>query len=256
MKIFFLDDSGNTSTSSNNRYFAFGGFSIDSEELGKLRAFHSEIWEVHPDLGLKEDELKISYVGNQSKKALARNPLHRIGLTTFEQRTFMMLVLSNLERFISLEVIVSVVDKNYAFGMENKEHGIRTLFERIQKASEDSSEDYLLICDEEQQHQDLIREVLHDQKSLYLKFTGIQETILFAPSVLSPGVQFADLVVGSVTRMLNHQDMGYFNVISKYLRRSPWDNSKWQGFGLAIFPARAWNDLSVEAGGIFPRILG
>lgn len=256
MKIFFLDDSGNPSPKSANRYFAFGGFSIDADELGVLRQYLEKLWASHSDLGRKGDELKLSFVGNQSSKALKRNPLHRIGLSTVEQRNFVLNALAGLDELKSLEVIISVVDKNYAFGMENKEHGFRTLLERIQKASEDKSVDFLLICDEEQQHSELMREVLHEQKSLYLNFTGIQETILFSPSVLSPGVQFADLIVGAVTRMLNHQDLGYFKVISPYLRRAPWNNSNWQGYGLAMFPNQAWQDLKSETGGLVPKTAG
>jgi hypothetical protein len=256
MKLFFLDDSGNPSIKSKNRYFAFGGFSINADEINSLRSFLAQRWGAHPDLGHKSDELKLSFIGNQSTKALAKNPLHRIGLTTLEQRNFVLETLVGLTQFKTLEVIVSVVDKNYAFGMDNKEHGFRTLLERIQKASEDKNEDFLLICDEEQQHNKIMREVLHEQKSLYLNFTRIQETILFAPSVLSPGIQFADLIVGSVTRMLNHQDMGYFEVIVPLLRRAPWNNANWQGYGLALFPSQAWHDLKSEAGGLVPKATG
>lgn len=253
MRLFFLDDAGNASIKSNERYFAFGGFSIDSSETGKLRDLQKAIWGLHPELGLPEDELKFSHVASMNKKSLEKNPFHRLGFPIELRRQIINHALKSLSELTSIQIIVSVVDKKYAFGADNKEHGLRQLLERIQLSSDDLNEDFLLICDEEQQHQVVLRSVLHEQKSLYLNFSNVLETLFFAPSVLSPGIQFADLITGSVTRMLNYNDQGYFHQILPHLRRSPWNPETWAGYGLAVFPKLAFNDLKIESMGLVPK---
>lgn len=256
MRIFFLDDSGNPSKKSRERYFGFGGFSIHSEELPKLRTIHSGILNSYEGFGFKGDELKFSHVGARSKRSLERNPLHRMGFNTIQKRQFVLDSLAKLSELESIQIIISIVDKENSFGADDKEHGIRTLLERIQKESLDSGEYYLVVCDEEQQHQGILRDVLHEQKSLYEEFTNIGETIFFAPSYLSPGIQFADLVIGSATRMLNFSDTSYFAKIQPFLRRSPWNKDEWLGYGLTIFPKSSQNNLIYVTGGLIPKTTG
>lgn len=253
MRLFFLDDAGNASTKANERYFAFGGFSIEASETGKLRDLQKAIWDLHPGFGMPEDELKFSHIASLNKKSLEKNPFHRLGIPIEVRRQIINHALKSLTNLNSIQIIVSVVDKKYAFGADNKEHGLRQLLERIQLSSEDLKDNFLLICDEEQQHQKTLRNVLHEQKSLYLNFSNVLETLFFAPSVLSPGIQFADLITGSVTRMLNYGDPGYFRQILPHLRRSPWNIETWAGYGLAMFPKSAFNDLIVDAGGLVAK---
>lgn len=256
MRLFFLDDAGNPSNRLEERYFGFGGFSIDSSELGSLKQLQKLAWASHPELGLPGDELKFSHVGGTKKKLLASNPLHRIGWEIPQRRTFVLEVLESLSNLKSIEVIVSIVDKRRAFGAVSKEHAMRTLLERIQFSAAEKNEQYLIICDEEQQHQDLLRNVLHSQASHYVDYDNIQETILFAPSILSPGIQFADLLIGSAIRMFNYGDTGYFSKTVPYLRRNPKRPAQWQRFGLTIFPEAAWGDLKEETGGLVSKATG
>lgn len=250
MRIFFMDDAGNSAYHKDERYFGFGGFSIDSSDLKLIKEIHERIWNSHPDLGMPGDELKFSHVASSKRKSLEKNPLHRIGLERNDRRIFILSVLELLQQVPSIEVIVSVVDKDLAFGVTPKEHGLRTLLERIQHSASDKGENFLVICDEEQQQQKELRNVLHDQASFFVNYKSIQETIMFAPSVLSPGIQFADLIVGSTIRMMNYQDSGYFSKVVPMLRRAPWNPNQWHRYGVSIFPERGWQQVKVETGSL------
>lgn len=256
MRLFFLDDAGNSSPKSPDRYFGFGGFSIDAAELPELRRLQVKAWTEHPDLGELGDELKFAHVGIDKSRANAINPLHRIGWDRPRRRAFVLQNLENLGTLNTVEAIVSIVDKKYAFGADNKEHAIRVLLERIQLSAKGADEQYLVICDEEQVHQKLIRSVLHSQASWYLDYENVQETIMFAPSILSPGIQFADLVAGAAVRMLNYGDVGYFLKTIPFLRKSPWNSTQWKRYGFAVFPLGAWADLKDETGGLVPKTTG
>lgn len=256
MRLFFLDDAGNSNVKSNDRYFGFGGFSIGATELPNLRNIHVQAWTEHEDFGEPGDELKFSHVGADRNKRGKPNPLHRVGWNRERRREFVMQNLENLGNLDSVEGIISIVDKKYAFGADNKEHAIRVLLERIQLSANKSGEEYLVFCDEEHEHHKVIRSVLHSQASLYLDFKNIQETIMFASSIYSPGIQLADLVIGASVRMLNYRDVGYFLKTIPFLRKSPWDSNEWKRYGFAVFPSSAWNDLKDEAGGLVPKTTG
>ena len=79
-----------------------------------------------------------------------------------------------------------------------------------------------------------MRELLGQGSTEFMRFTRVKETIAFMPSVLSPGVQFADLVAGSIARAANRGDWGYLDVVMPKVRIS--NNGKWDGHGIKVFP--------------------
>ncbi len=253
MRIFFLDDAGVANNRPQDRFFAFGGFSIDVEELAKLRELQNKAWQLYDGLGSIEDELKFSHVGTQSDTSSKPNPLVRIGLSLSERRNFVISALNSLSDLNSIEVIVSCVNKERAYGVDNEQHAIRVLMERIQLSAQESGESVLMICDEVQRGKNLLRDVLHRQDSHYVDYDNIRETIMFAPSNLSPGIQFADLITGATVRMLNHGDVSYFSQITKYVRTNPYGGRERLGYGLTLFPKSAYSDLVEVENGHVPK---
>lgn len=239
MRVFFLDDAGNRSAKSQERYFALGGFSVDADEIHLLREVQSQLWELHGGLGAPGDEIKFSHVGSIRNRPAKPNPLVREGLSREERREFIMEALSSLVKIPSIEVIVAVVDKKYSFGQPPFLHGLTVLSERVQKSLEEKGHRGMLICDEENTAHGAMRELFHTGGTEYVSFTNLLETISFVPSKWSPGIQMADIIVGSVARALNYDDYGYFDIIRPILRTSP-TGKAWKGFGVAVFPNKEW----------------
>ena len=244
MRIFYVDDSGQRKKLSNDRYFILGGFGIDGREVPKLKKLQQELFATVQGMGAPGDELKFSSIGHNKHSLAIPNPFAREKIPLTERIQMIQNALDELGKIPSIEAIVAVVDKKYAFGAEPLEHAFRILMERIQISCEEKDKSTLIFSDEEQSAKKQFRE-LHDKNaSQYVVYKNIVETISFVPSNLSAGIQFADLVAGSTSRMLNFGDQKYFEKLIPYLRTGA--NQKWRTFGLALFPSKPpnWNDFN------------
>lgn len=239
MRVFFLDDAGNRTAKSSERYFALGGFSVDADEIHLLREVQQELWQQHEGLGALGDEIKFSHVASIRDRPNKPNPLVREGLSLAERREFILGALASLVKIPSIEAIIAVVDKKHAFGQPPYHHGLTVLSERVQKSFEEKGHRGMLICDEENTAQGAMRDIFHTGGTEYVAFTNLLETISFVPSKWSPGIQMADIIVGSVARALNYEDFRYFDLIRPILRTSP-SGKAWKGFGVAVFPNKEW----------------
>lgn len=234
-----MDDAGNRRDSRSEQYFALGGFSINADEVHLLKELQQRMWATNPDLGQRGDEIKFAHVGSNFDRRKSPNPLVRVGMDMNARRGFVIEALESLGKIPSIEAIVAVVDKKLAYGPKPYEHAMTCLTERLVHSLSEKSERGMFICDEEQRAQKDMREVLDSGGSWYVQFASIVETILFVPSVWSPGVQFADLVAGSVARAMNYGDTKYMKKIEPYLRKQT-GTQRWQGFGIVVFPNKKW----------------
>ena len=235
MRIFFFDDSGQKKGYEIDRYLCVAGFSIAASDLPLLTLYQQEMWSLHDGLGLPGDELKFSHVGRGSDTEKKPNPLVRIGLTDFSQRrAFVMTALEKLTQIPSLEVIGALVDKKRAYGDPPMHHALTVLFERAEMSLNDKSTHGLMFCDDENKNETPLRALLDQGSTTYVKFESIKETIAFVPSVSSPGVQFADLVAGSIFRAANTGDTEYLQKLMPQVRRD--FSGNWQGAGIKMFP--------------------
>lgn len=82
------------------------------------------------------------------------------------------------------------------------------------------------------QHERLLKEKRHDHAS----YANLVETLFFAPSHLSLGVQCANLVAGAVWRQYEHGDPAYFDQIKAIFRRDA--HGEIDGYGIVQFPSR------------------
>lgn len=239
MRIFFFDDSGQKKGYDIDRYLCVAGFSVAAPDLPLLTHIQQEMWSLHEDLGKPGDELKFSHVGKGSDSEKKPNPLVRVGMTDFPQRRqFVMTALSKLMQIESLEVIGAVVDKKRAFGAPPMHHALTVLFERAELSLQDKNTHGLMFCDDENKNEVPLRALLDAGSTNYVKFQSIKETIAFVPSVSSPGVQFADLVAGSIFRAANKGDTGYMEKLTSRIRTDSW--GRWQGPGIKMYPTASF----------------
>jgi hypothetical protein len=70
------------------------------------------------------------------------------------------------------------------------------------------------------------------------KYSNVIEGLFIAPSHLSVGIQFADLVAGAIFRKFKSKDERFYAQIAGSLRTSPSGNV--EGFGIVKFPKGAW----------------
>lgn len=235
MRVFFFDDSGQKTGIDIDRYLCVAGFSVSAADLPLVSEYQREIWSLHDGLGARGDELKFAHVGIPKDTEKKPNPLVRVGLDDFaERRDFVMAALRKLVSIPSLEIIGAVVDKKRAFGQPPMHHALIVLFERVEKSLMDKGTHGLMFCDEENKHEAPLRSLLDVGSTAYVKFQSIKETIAFLPSVSSPGVQFADLVAGSIHRAANKGDAAYLDILMPRVRRD--GLNRWLGAGIKMFP--------------------
>ena len=67
-------------------------------------------------------------------------------------------------------------------------------------------------------------------------YANIIETIQFAPSHFSPGLQLADMVAGAILRAFQARDPEFVEMFKSAFRTNPKDQSVIEGFGLAKMP--------------------
>lgn len=235
MRIFYFDDSGNkVSTGQGNRFFCLGGFSIDAQDLPLLKHHRDVMWKKHPGLGLPNDEMKFAHVASERDRPGKSNPLVRVGMDLDSRRRFVLEALQGLVSIKSLEIVAGLVDKPSAYGKPHFVHAMTVLMERSQMSLSEKSDFGIMFCDEENRNQTPLRDVLTQGSTDYVKLTHIKETVAFVPSHLSPGVQFADLVAGAISRAANSGDWGYMNIILPAVRRS--STGAWDRHGIKIYP--------------------
>ena len=234
MRVFFLDDSGNKVRSDRERYFCLGGFSVLGEDVPVFEQIQSALWALHDGLGLPGDELKFAHIGSDRDTKRKPNPLVRIGLDFTQRQDFILHALDLIASVPSLEIVASLVDKRVVYGDPPFVHAFKVLVERCEHSLRDKETHGLLFCDDENKQEKPMRELLSTGFSEYVSFIRIKETIAFIPSKESPGIQFADLVTGSIARAANFSDWRYLDRIISRVRKS--NSGNWRGHGIKVYP--------------------
>jgi hypothetical protein len=101
----------------------------------------------------------------------------------------------------------------------------------------------IVVCDHRAPKDDARLRELHHQLLAGVKATAshygnLIEGLFIAPSHLSVGVQFADMIAGAVFRQFKANDQRFYAQIEPSFRRSP--NGKVEGYGLVKFPKSGW----------------
>jgi Protein of unknown function (DUF3800) len=252
MHILFLDESGTPPASAlaakGQKYFVIGGLTIPAAEWKGIAA------KLH---GLKtryslRGELKWRFFapGNDD----IANPMRALAFARrAEIRREMLGIVTSVR---SVKVIAAVASIPAAFDMPSVNDAddlyrltYKTVSERFQYYLQDlkqqtgSEQCGLVVCDHRGPDNDRALRAHHQRLTgapgMYTStYPNFIETILFAPSHMSTGLQFADMVAGSVWRKFERQDDQSFNLIESSIRRSP--TGVIDGFGIIKVPKRGW----------------
>ncbi len=101
----------------------------------------------------------------------------------------------------------------------------------------------IVVCDhrapqDDERLRELHHKLLVGERENFSKYNNLIEGLFIAPSHLSVGVQFADMVAGAVFRKYRIGDNRYFARIETAFRRSL--SGKIEGYGLVKFPKAGW----------------
>jgi hypothetical protein len=101
----------------------------------------------------------------------------------------------------------------------------------------------IIVCDhrapkDDQRLRELHHQLLDAGSATVSACKNLIEGLFIAPSHLSVGVQFADMVAGAVYRRFSADDSRFFAQIENSFRRSP--AGSLDGYGLVKFPKTGW----------------
>lgn len=247
MQLFFIDESGTIppkNKSTNSEVFALGGVIIPED-----------LWlEVNKELVVIKNKYKINgeikwrYFSSQKEGAKEHELSH---LNSTEKEKLRIDLYNVLKRFKAIKSICAVVSIQKAYSLdyvydENDLYwfAYKQMTERFQYYLQDltkivgSKINGIGVCDHRQPKDDgHLRHAHHSMVNgtqFGSTYKNLIETVFIAPSHLSIGIQFADLVGGAVYRKFARQDDRYFNIIEPLLRRS--SNGQVEGYGLIKWP--------------------
>ncbi|RYU61422.1 DUF3800 domain-containing protein [Methylolobus aquaticus] len=101
----------------------------------------------------------------------------------------------------------------------------------------------IVVCDhrapkDDERLRELHHQLLAGAKTTASRYANLIEGLFIAPSHLSVGIQFADMVAGAVFRQFKAGDARFYSQIEPSFRRSP--SGQIEGYGLVKFPKTGW----------------
>jgi hypothetical protein len=184
----------------------------------------------------------------------AKNPMRKLSQAERDDIRTAMITIVTSEA--SVRCLACVCSASAAYQMastytqEDLYHGAyKPVTERFQYYLQDLSKavgakQYGIIVADHRGRQDDARLRGHHQKLLYAtgdfisKYDLLVEGLFLEPSNLSVGIQFADLVAGSIWRKFERNDTRWYDLVEPAIRRGPAGTV--DGYGLVIFPKYNW----------------
>ncbi len=242
MHLLFIDESGSLSPVGKHKpddKFVLGGiiisedtwFKIDSDlkYLKKKYRIEKEIkWRYF--FQAKDKATSISHLDDQQKEQL---------------RTDVYSIISKYKSIIIISVIADVGQCYQRSHIKNDDdlywYAYKRLIERFQYYLQDLTKaagtkmNGIAICDHRERRQDtrlqdMHYRMMHGQEAHTSNFANILEGVFIVPSHFSTGIQFADMVAGSIYRWFAKNDDRYYRQISSRIRTSP--SGKIDGYGI------------------------
>lgn len=252
MYLLFLDESGTAPASlaaaKDQRYFVIGGLTIPAGEwkgiAAKLHGLKTR-YKLHGEL-----KWRFFSPGNDAKE----NPMRAMPFVQRDQiRKEALGIVTSVK---SIRVIAAVASIPAAFAMDAINNAddlyrltYKTVTERFQYYLQDMRQQTgveqcgIVVCDHRgpDSDKDLRRHhhKLVDAPGIFSsRYENFVETVFFAPSHMSVGLQLADIVAGSVWRRYERGDDRSYALIEPAIRKSP--TGSVDGFGIVKVPKRDW----------------
>ena len=248
MQLLFIDESGTPPppTKKNTKTFVLGGIIIPD---GIWHQVDNDLKNLKSTNNIR-GEIKWRYFSPHNKDA--ENPF--IDWSWENKDSFRKQLLFTISKYKSIKVIASYanVEEAYQQSYINNENDIywycyKVLVERFQYYLQDISRSIgtrqcgMIICDHRESSQDIRLRNLHQNMlnsgGWYTsRYENFIETLLFAPSHMSTGIQLADIIGGCVFRYTEKKDDTFFNIIKGMFRKS--DTGNINGYGLIKIPKK------------------
>lgn len=252
MYILFADESGTAPPSleraKGQKYFVIGGLTIPDGEWRNVAA---------KLLGLKtrfklHGELKWRFFapGNEDDA----NPMRGMPFPERDKiRTEMLAIITSVK---SIRIMAAVASLEVCFAMPGVQgaedlyaHTYKPVSERFQYYLQDlrkqsGAEQFgIVVCDHRGPADDKALRAHHQRlvarPGIYTsRYPNFIETVFFAPSHLSVGLQLADMVAGSIWRKFERSDERYYKLIEPAVRRGPAGDA--DGYGIVKVPKAGW----------------
>lgn len=250
MHILFVDESGSAPEPDKvalQPYFVLGGIVIPEDiwakmatDLARLKAHYGIGGEIKwrnfaPDKGGKAHAL--SHLSAEQKDQL-RTQLYEVIRRYKSVR--LICVVANTARAFEKAYIQSADDLYW--------YSYKMLTERFQYYLQDLERvvgqklNGMVVCDhrgpkDDERLRELHHKLVNGRGGVISSYGNMVEGLFIAPSHLSVGIQFADMVAGAVFRAFKAQDTRFADQIQESFRTSP--KGEMEGFGLVKFP-KSW----------------
>lgn len=246
MHLLFIDESGTPPppNKKNTKTFVLGGIIIPTGIWHQLNSDFKNILQIHKLSG----EMKWRFFSPHNNDP--DNPM--AGLSWEKRDLIRKQILSGIAKYKSVKIISSymIIEEAYKQTYIKTENDIywycyKTLVERFQYYLQDISRSIgtkqcgLIICDHRENSQDIRLRNLHQNMlnsgGWYMsKYENFIETLFFAPSHMSLGIQLADMIAGCIFRYVEKEDNSNLSIIKNMFRKSDYGCIK--GYGLVKIP--------------------
>lgn len=245
MQILFIDESGTPPPIHNTQsspFFVLGGVIISEELWHKVKA---DLTSIKKKLNI-EGEIKWRYFVPQKQN----NSLSH--LTFNEKEKLRDDLFSVLNKYKSIRTICIITNATKAYELPYIQtqddlywYSYKQITERFQYYLQDISRisghhtNGIIVCDhrgpnDDKRLQELHAKLLSTDHGAYSNYNNLIEGVFMAPSHLSIGIQFADLVAGAALRYFKSGDERFFKQIKDTLRKS--EAGIAEGYGIVHFP--------------------
>ena len=198
-------------------------------------------------------EIKWRYFAPQKPGATSHSLSH---LSVEQKETLRSKLYEAIRGFKSLRIICVVTNVAAAYRLpyisnadELYWYSYKQLTERFQYYFQDLARTVgervhgIVVCDhrgpkDDERLRELHHQLLAGAKAAVSRYDNLIAGLFIAPSHLSVGVQFADMVAGAVFRHFKNNDNRFFKQIEPSFRHS--SNGRIEGYGLVKFPKTGW----------------
>jgi len=252
MQILFIDESGSPPPKESQKettHFVLGGLIIPEDIWSKLA---SDLNRMKKRFGI-EGEIKWRYFARNKP---ASNPNSLSHLSPEKKELLRSQLYQVIGRYKSIKIICVVTHVPSAYNLAYIKtandlfwHSYKPMTERFQYHLQELERTVgqrlngIIVCDHRAPKDDARLLELHAQllkggRTTISRYENLIEGLFIAPSHLSVGIQFADMVAGAVYRFFKARDNRFFSQIEGSFRRS--STGKLEGYGLVKLPKTGW----------------